>query len=244
MPAIFRSLCRNSCAGLAFFGLGGVVLHARSASSKSSLSSLHLSNRCLQVLTAFSAKPFDSGLYAEASSCCTFNDLQNSWNGCLNCGPPSVLIRHGMPSWHHHVLRCWITAAVVVDVSRQQNGNPEYLSTMTRYVAPAASNKSTPTSDMGKVSSMRRACFLLAGSRCCLGFMLLQALHWSHAFAMSLAMLGQYTWRLASACVLRTPLWLMCSMLMISFLAGCGMTNLLVSYIKSLLAPVPTRDSS
>ena len=47
----------------------------------------------LQAATAALARPLDSGLWADANSCCMELALQKSGNSCLNCGPPSKRVK-------------------------------------------------------------------------------------------------------------------------------------------------------
>ena len=89
-------------------------------------------SRCLQFLTAASARPFAWGLYGDVSSCTMSFSSQNSSNSDLNCGPPSLLIILGHPSMLNHADSCLTMAAVFVLFSLAQHGYPEHLSTMIR----------------------------------------------------------------------------------------------------------------
>ena len=93
--------------------------------------------RCFIVLTAVSALLFECGWYAEHSLCCTPQFVRNSavkW--AVNSGPPSVVMVSGMLKEANVSLSTAVRPAAP-PVAGATMGQPENLSTTTRYQDPA-----------------------------------------------------------------------------------------------------------
>ena len=69
-----------------------IFLQAAMAMGMFSLAQIHLNMRYFMFFTAASARPLDSGLYADASLCLILFPAQYSAKSPQNCGPPSVLM--------------------------------------------------------------------------------------------------------------------------------------------------------
>ena len=150
---------------------------------------LHLVMIALMFLTAASARPFDSGLYGEESSCLMPCRSQNWENSVLNCGPPSVLIAVGHPTSVNQSDSCPTTVAVSVRLSSYVQAYPEYLSTRTIHFLPMASNRSVPTSFMGCRAD--EGCAMLAVGLAWAGLSSLQTLQLSIVCRIEFFMPGQ-----------------------------------------------------
>ena len=104
----------------------------------------------LRFLTAASAMPLNSRLYADANSCCIELALQNSANSCQNCGHPSVRLDLGQTKELNMLESSLVILAVCVPLSCVSHVYPEYLSTVASHFFPIASNRSVPISSIGR----------------------------------------------------------------------------------------------
>ena len=103
----------------------GVFLQSKKASSGSLLSARAFFNRFLQILTAFSAFPFDWGWCGLEVLCSNFHASANFANSDeLNCVPLSVFRTSGMPCLANCTLQAVMT---VVEVIRLSSCTSKYL---------------------------------------------------------------------------------------------------------------------
>ena len=100
----------------------------------------------LRFLTAASAMPLNSRLYADANSCCIELALQNSANSCQNCGHPSVRMDLGQPKELNMLESSLVILAVCVPLSCVSHVYP----TVASHFFPIASNRSVPISSIGR----------------------------------------------------------------------------------------------
>ena len=113
-----------------------MFLHAAIVSSKLAFSSCVRVTMALRFFTAVSARPLDSGLCADASSCFIEFELQNSLNSCPNWGLPSVRMVLGQTKELKIVESLPVILAVCMPVSCFSNAYPEYLSTVASHFFP------------------------------------------------------------------------------------------------------------
>ena len=104
--ASMGSLCLRMCpkkSRLGDYPLSLAMLrHAAMAKAMFSFARVHLNIKDFIFLTAASASPLDSGLYAVASSCLMPLAVQYLANSPQNWGPPSVLMKLGQPNSVNH----------------------------------------------------------------------------------------------------------------------------------------------
>ena len=96
----------------------GVFLQSKKASSGSLLSARAFFNRFLQILTVFSAFPFDWGWCGLEVLCSNFHASANFANSDeLNCVPLSVIRTSGIPCLANCTLQAVMTVVEVIRLS-------------------------------------------------------------------------------------------------------------------------------
>ena len=118
------SLLKNSWLGLIPSTLA-IFLQAARASVRLAFSAFVQVTIALRFFAAVSARPFDSGLWADASLCCIEFTLQNSLNSCQYCGPLSVPMVFGQPKKLNSVVSSSITLAKCLPASCFSHAYPK-----------------------------------------------------------------------------------------------------------------------